>query len=609
MRDIAPTVSRILRALFVLYVAATAVHIGWIVAHEPFGFDAWNVAVDTGARPFSLHNFFGYWRFEYTHSNPRIGQALTYLAYKLDDFAVIVTPLVYLAISLAVTVLGLGRWPRRGRELALWAVAIGFPWFALPQIGKMLFCRAYCCNYIYGAAIVLWFLVPLRLGAATTRRRAAIAGYAVLGLLAGLANEHTGPTLCLFMLGYAWWRRAERPVLVWAGAAGAVVGFLGLFFAPGQGERYEGLAQQVSLVGRVLQRGVVGNLDIIQDLVLAAAPLGALYLLTLALRRKDDELEVPQRLLLLVCCAALLMAATIFPSPKLGPRFFYVSMLLLLAAYIAVADVVMTTSRRLVPLVLLAVAASIYAGARTIPLYGRLARQSKARMAALEAAKPGTVFVADALDQVDETWWFLGDDVRDLKKREMIAKYFDLSAVRFRSPDPNAPLGVNGARLVARIVTDPASCIDDHGGFGLTTNRGFDLEALHKEIEISIGLLRGRLGSTRLERLDLEVALDDPNVMLPGRLLAARWTPAGLYAPVGAIHRKGLARERDVVLSKELRATGDEIFIYQVGGEVRRLGTASDARLAYVPWRSGVYWALACDRSDCFVFAAAKQGG
>jgi hypothetical protein len=595
--------SRILRALFVLYVAATAVHIGWVVAHEPFGFDAWNVAVDTHARPFSVGNFFHYWKFEYTHSNPRIGQALTYLTYKLEYFAVIATPLAYLAISLAVTVLGLGRWPKKGKDLALWALAIGFPWFALPAIGKMLFTRAYCANYIYDAAIVLWFLVPLRLGHATRRDPLAVAAYALFGLCAGLANEHTGPALCAFLLGYAWWRRAERPVLVWAGAAGAIVGFLALFFAPGQGERYNGLAQQVSLVGRVLQRGFVGNLDILQDLVLASAPLAALYLIAMVLRREDDDLRGPKRFVALAIIAAVVMTVTIFPSPKLGPRFFYVSMLLLLAGYLAVADVVMTTRRRLVPLVMLAVTASGYAAARTVPLYGRLARQSAQRMAALEATRPGSVFVADALDQVGETWWFLGDDFRDLKKRELVATYFDLDAVRFRSPDPNAPLGVNGARLVAKIDTEPASCVDDHGGFGLATNRGFDLAALHKEIAISIDLLRRRLGTTRLDKLDLEVELDDPDVALPRRLLAARWTPQGLFAPVGAITRKGLATTRRVVVPKEL--AGRDIYIYQVGGELHRL----DAARTYVPWRSGVYWALACDADACFVFAAAKQGG
>ena len=39
--------NRILRALMVAYVAATAIHIGFVMAHEPFAFDAWNIANST----------------------------------------------------------------------------------------------------------------------------------------------------------------------------------------------------------------------------------------------------------------------------------------------------------------------------------------------------------------------------------------------------------------------------------------------------------------------------------------------------------------------------------------------------------------------------------
>ena len=94
---------RLFRALFVAYVVATLVHIGWTVAHEPFFFDAWNVAADTHGRPFSPEHFLAYWRLEYTHSNPRLGQVLAYFAYKLDPFATIATPLAYLSISLSIS--------------------------------------------------------------------------------------------------------------------------------------------------------------------------------------------------------------------------------------------------------------------------------------------------------------------------------------------------------------------------------------------------------------------------------------------------------------------------------------------------------------------------
>src|SRR5215207_9211070 len=111
-----PAWSRILRALFVVYITATAIHIGWVIAHEPFFFDAWNVAVDTEAKPFTVGRFFDYWWYEYTHSNPRLGQTFTYLGYKLEYFSVIAAPIAYLALATAVFVLGTARLPswRRG---------------------------------------------------------------------------------------------------------------------------------------------------------------------------------------------------------------------------------------------------------------------------------------------------------------------------------------------------------------------------------------------------------------------------------------------------------------------------------------------------------------
>src|SRR3569623_357750 len=186
----------------------------------------------------------------------------------------------------------------------------------------------------------------------------------------------------------------------------------------------------------------------------------------------------------------------------------------------------------------------------------------------------------------------------------MVAKYFALRAVQCRFPDLNSPLGVNGVRLVARR---DHGCADDFGGVGLTTNRGFDLVALHKEIDIAISLFRER--APQVKRIDLDVELDDPGAHVPHQLLAARWTPAGLEAPLAMIRRKGLVRGREVVVDATLAMSGREVFIYQVGGDLKRLGLASDPHLAYVPWRSGVYWALACDAHDCFVVAAAKQGG
>lgn len=631
--DRASPTSRVLRAAFAAYAAATAIHIGLVVANEPFAFDAWNIAADTHAEPFSLGRWLDYGVFEYQHSNPRIGQWLAYLAYKLTYFAPIATPLAYLALALAVTTLGLGRWPggRHGgartvsRDLALTAIAIGFAWFALPRIGMILFCRAYCANYLYGAVIQLWFLVPLRLGAtgASPRRCAA---YAVLGVLAGMCNEHTGPTLLAFLVGHALWlrRRTGRvPRLVWAGTLGAIAGFAAIFFAPGQASRYDGLASKISLVGRLIQRGVTSNLDIVRDWVLACAPVLALAVIALIVARRDaavartaepgpraDEPGLATALgaLGLALAAGTLITVTVFVSPKLGPRFYLHGCALVLAGFVAIADRTLVTRRRLAPFVVLAVAASVYAGARTLPLYGRLAAQSADRLAALAAAPRGSVFTAESFEQVDDSWWFLGDDFRDVKKRDLVAGYFALRGVIFRAVDIEAPLGVTDARLVPRYQVTPPSCLDERGGLELGTFRGIDVGSIHRAAQAAIEQLRDRLAPAgRLDRLDVVVGFAGAAPPLPRpTLVVGRWLPSGYEGHTGAIERRPHSTVRDVVLPRELAGGGDEIYIYQVSGEARRLGTARDASLSYVPWKRGAYWALACRPTECFVFAAAR---
>lgn len=613
---------KLLRALFVAYVVAAALHIAWVVAHEPFAFDAWNVATDTQSKPITAHNFFEYWHFEYTHSNPRLGQALTYLAYKLDYFAVIASPIAFLAIAFAVTTLGLRRIPswKRGRDLALLAFAIGALWFALPQLGKTLFCRAYAANYVYGLAIQLWFLVPLRLRR-TAPGTITCALYFVFGVLAGACNEHTGPTLCAFALGFAWWQQRERKPtakLAWLGALGAIIGFCVLFFAPGQGERYDSLAQRVSLFGRLVQRGVTGNLAILGDLLLGLAPVLALtaIIATLALGERDpehaerDDRKAAVRMIAIALIAACAMAATIFVSPKLGSRFYLGSACLLLAGLIALVEAV-SSERALAAFVALAVASTIFAAAHTMPLFRHLARSSADRMAGLAVAQPGSVYIAESFEQVDDSWWFLGDDFRDAHKRDMVAKYMGLAGVVFHAYDPLAPLGVSGARFVPFATMDPPGCLDERGGLVLGATKGFDLAGLHHELQADIALLRDRLAPTKLAALSLEVQLDDPRIAMPAKhVVVAKWWPDRFEGYIGAIDRKGRATTRTIALPKDLQNTDFEIWVYRVGNETHKLGTTHGEPLEYVPWANGVYWVLACRGGDeCFVIAASRQGG
>lgn len=612
--------SRLLRALFASYVVGTALHIAYVLMHEPFSFDAWNVAVDTKAQPFTLERFFGYVQFEYTHSNPRLGQALTYLSYKLEYVGEVALALSYLTLTFAVTVLALGRWPwKRPRDLALWAIAIGFGWFAFPEIGRNMFCRAYGANYVFGAAVQLAFLVPLRLSRSYDDvSLARCIGYGVFGFVAGICNEHTGPTLIAFFAGYAWWlhRKGERPRLVWAGGVGVALGFAMLFFAPGQSHRYDALAQRMSLPARMLRRGIEGNLDIFRDYIIYAAPLLGLVLIVLLIGvagKPDSELAARRRsaiqLTTLALVAGCTLAATLFVSPKLGSRFFIVSNALLLAGLIALLDATIARPRVLAPFVVLAICASAYAASRTIPLFTRVAAQGEARMRALEATKPGAIFVADAFDQVDESWWYIGDDFRDYLKRELVTEYFGLGRVFFRGYNAKAPLGVLGVKLVPRYETAAGTSAEDLA-FDLGVSRGFDLRAVHESIASSIDLLQARIAPDPLRRYEILVDFIGAWPPMPRRrIVLARWADGRLEAHAGALVRKGRSRTRTIDLPDELARKPFEIFVVQVGDEPRRLGTTDGKPLQYIPWRTGVYWVLACDERECWVIAASRQGG
>jgi hypothetical protein len=251
------------------------------------------------------------------------------------------------------------------------------------------------------------------------------------------------------------------------------------------------------------------------------------------------------------------------------------------------------------------VLASSYAAFRTIPLYKKLSAASEQRLAGLAAQPRKTVFIADSWAQVDEDWWTLGDDFRDAKKRELVANYFDLAGVVFRAYNPDVPLGVMGARLVPHYQITPVSCLDEAGGFALGSFKGFDLAGLHREMKIAIALLRERLARTggSLQQLELVVELDDSRARLPKKTLVGRWWPDRFEGYVGRILRPGNGRTRKLELPPKFTAT--EAYVYQVGGEARRLG----ADMTYTYWGTGVYWLLACTSSECWVVAATRQGG
>lgn len=617
--------ARILRVLFYAYVAVTFVHIAYVVYREPYAFDAWNVSVDTDAQPGSIGRFFRFWYQQYTESNPRIGQPLTYLAYKWVGVAEIGSALAFFAIVIGAFVVGTGRMPdrRKGRDLATLAIGIGVMWFAAPNFPSYLFCRAYATNYVWTSAIVMWFVAALRLhdplGSVSWRK---VAAFGLFGLVVGMCNEHVGPTTLLFVAAYAYlvWRKHRvRAWSVWAAAGGILVGYALLFFAPGQNTRYdEFMSDNYTLIQRVVHRGLSGNLDIFKGFLLGAAPLmvfllAVIVIAILAERRTDEALvqaRVEQRsavtVVALALLAGVLMTATVFASPKLGPRFFMHPILFLLAGSLGVCSSFLSRGRSFAGFVIMAVLASAYAFGRTVPSYTQLSRESDARLAALAAAPKGSIFTASAWDIVNETWWHLGDDFRDQKKRELVARYFGLDRVLFRGSDAWATLGVSDVKLVIDYQFAAENiCLDKTEGLEIKPFVGRDVRSINHAFLDAIAEVH-RLRSERLASADLVVAFLGERPPMPSkRLLVGHWADGSLESHFAVMNR-GSGRDRKLVLSPELRTDPWDVYMVRIGDEPKLLGKSTE-QLVYQPWKSGIYWAIACKADRCFVIFTANH--
>src|SRR5215212_164147 len=106
--------------------------------------------------------------------------------------------------------------------------------------------------------------------------------------------------------------------------------------------------------------------------------------------------SVAMTMLVVAVIAAALITATVFASPLLGPRFYFHSMLLLLGAALGVIVAFLHRRRTLAPFVVIAVLTSVYAAARTIPMFKRVSDGSAERLAQLAATPAGTEGTAEA---------------------------------------------------------------------------------------------------------------------------------------------------------------------------------------------------------------------
>ena len=431
--------------LGLLIVAALFAALSAIASLEPVLLDGWN---HFGAvTQFGDDLIAGLSAYSPGHTNPRIGQLFVRLSYFHAPVHSFLAPTMILWLFVVTFVLATGRWPRLAdrRDMASFLSLSALIFLCVPHVGEMFFYRPFLANYVYGMTFTLTAFLPLRLESSTVEpiphNRVCVTGIGcfLLGLPAGMSNEHTGPAaLAAFLaLWIARWRRQGTRVLAHLGGAlGLAGGYAYLMLAHGQARRYGGLAHRVGPVETMLTRGLAGIGALESEVISATWPalaLVAVAVLLLALSRQlrtlCAELRTPTGRRPLWTAAVLVVAAgvivaTINASPRQGDRLLFAPVLLMTAAAVAVVDLLAARPLTQTVLVILTVCYHCWFFAAVGGVYRQADKDWRRRLEILTTTPAGGVAVVPLFSQPIKTRLFLGDDLVTASQRAAAASHF-----------------------------------------------------------------------------------------------------------------------------------------------------------------------------------------
>lgn len=422
-----------------------------------FAVQAWNTPVQLDDwyqltwhrnHVFGLGSLWTYFHYNYFHFNPRIGDVILLVVNGPPVFHLALTPVVQVGLLWVAFAVGFGRWPRPTlRDLQLLLFLQVMIWIVIPIPGIVYFYRPFATNYLWGFAITLALFVPYRFALARhpdPRARLWLMPLMfALGWLAGMSNEHTGPTqMVAIALLVVWlWKAGRLRAWMLAGAAGLYIGYPMLFFAPGQALRYAGMATRNTPLNLLAERGLAGCLTIVVDFI-GEVQLGIdlvllVILITLiAARRRGVRAPALDRATVLTAIGLVLAAgsivATQFASPTVGERLFFAPGVLLTVGAAVVVEPLLEerTTRRFVVGVCGVMFA--YHAIRFVGVYWVAKGENDARIATLRAARPDTIAVVTPYKFWRRTRWFWGDDFQYASLREYVAnEVFDLTNIAY----------------------------------------------------------------------------------------------------------------------------------------------------------------------------------
>ena len=417
------------------------------LAWEPVMGDGWGHRAWWHDNALGLSPLYEFARESYLLENPRLGQLMTLLAYTEGPYRLIATPVLELGVVWLLTAMALGRWPRlsRGDDALAAALVTGSLAACVPQLGPMLLYRPFTWNYVFGFALNLWWLAPYRFAAiaALPARWWRAPGLFVLGAAAGLCNEHTGVAFAamgaLAML--VAWRRGDGRGWMIAGLVGLVAGYAVLLTAPAQHVRYAGLATHAGFVGRVIERGLGGNLLVPAALAGAMAP--TLLLVAIGLTRRPSAApRVVRAGHLAVGLGGLVCALTLLASPKVGPRLYFASVGLIAAGIVgwlidrlaAGPAAAGRWDRWARPgCTVLAAGMLVFVAIRLVAIYRVIGPLGALREQRIEHSATGAAVTVPRFP-IPRSRYFLGEDLQEQIVRDTRARQFHLASLALEPP-------------------------------------------------------------------------------------------------------------------------------------------------------------------------------
>jgi hypothetical protein len=406
-------------------------------------------------------------RHNYFHYNPRIGDVLLAIIDGSRLVHVIVSPIVQVAALVTTFVIAFGRWPRRTLgDLQLLLFVQVMIWLVIPIPGIIYFYRPIATNYLWAFTITMSLFVPFRLRAKSEWLAPIML---VLGWVAGMCNEHTGPAAMVAIAAFVYAAHRRRELRAWmiTGLIGLYIGYPMLFFAPGQSARYSGLATRATPTKLLSERGITGCLAIVLDF-LWESRLGLLLFAAAAARYALVAKRLPaasHRTAAILGAASIAIVVTLFVSPTTTDRVFYASGVLLVAALAIYAEPMF--EERAVRRLVVAACGLLFAFhvVRFFETYIAVKAENDERIAILASTPRGTVAQLPPYEHAQRTRWHLGDDfvIYPWLEEYVASELFDLgdvarpSVTRVFDPpiDPEAAPPLPFAPTYRELQTDP----------------------------------------------------------------------------------------------------------------------------------------------------------